>query len=156
MTNETKNITFHVIHVKVSSNCWCSRTLPMNVAIKSAHCGCERNSCKDWGSSKMCRKHGRIWSNAGEGQAWRRPQFLFVEWKDIHTYCGGPPISLHMNESLTHSHDTSRPDIIAHVAITFCCHWSCNIMPPCVISSMIKSNLVSDKVWYSDSWTCLG
>ena len=44
---ETKNITFHVIHVKVSRDFTCSRTLPMNVAIESAHCGCETNSCKD-------------------------------------------------------------------------------------------------------------
>ena len=48
--------------VKVSSDSQCSRTLPMNVAIKSAHCGCERNSCKDWAWLKMCGKHGRIWS----------------------------------------------------------------------------------------------
>ena len=47
MTYETKSITFHVIRVKVSSDSRCSRTLPMNVAIKSAHCGCERNLCKD-------------------------------------------------------------------------------------------------------------
>ena len=64
MTYETKNITFHVIRVKVSSKSWCSRTLPMNVAIDSAHCGCERNSCKDWAWSKMCGKHGWIWSKA--------------------------------------------------------------------------------------------
>ena len=43
MTYETKNITFHVIHVKLSSDSQCSRTLPMNIAIESAHCGCERN-----------------------------------------------------------------------------------------------------------------
>ena len=43
MTYETKNITFHVKHVKVNSNSRCSRTLPINVAIKSAHCSCERN-----------------------------------------------------------------------------------------------------------------
>ena len=30
------------------------------IAIESAHCGCERNSCKDWAWSKMCGKHGRI------------------------------------------------------------------------------------------------
>ena len=36
MTYETKNITFHVIRVKVSSKSRCSRTLPMNVAIESA------------------------------------------------------------------------------------------------------------------------
>ena len=59
MTYETKNITLHVIHVKVSSYSRCSITLPMNVAIKSPHCGCERNSCKDWAWS-MCGKHGRI------------------------------------------------------------------------------------------------
>ena len=60
MTYETKNITFHVIRVKVSSDSRCSRTLPMNVAIESAHRGCERNSCKDWARSKRCGKHGRI------------------------------------------------------------------------------------------------
>ena len=62
MTYETKNITFHVIHVKVSGDSQCSRTLSMNVAIESAHCGCEWNSCKDWTRSKRCGKHGRIWS----------------------------------------------------------------------------------------------
>ena len=60
MTYETKNITFHVIRVKASSKSRCSRTLPMNVAIESAHCGCERNSCKDWAWLKMCGKHGRL------------------------------------------------------------------------------------------------
>ena len=40
-----QKITFHVIRVKVSSKSRCLRTLPMNVAIESAHCGCERNSC---------------------------------------------------------------------------------------------------------------
>ena len=59
MTYETKNITFHVICVKVSSDSQCSRTLPMNVAIESVHRGCERNSCKDW-APKRCGKHGRI------------------------------------------------------------------------------------------------
>ena len=53
MTYETKSITFHVIHVKVSSDSRCSRTLPITVAIESAHCGCERNSCKDWARSNM-------------------------------------------------------------------------------------------------------
>ena len=51
MTYDTKNIAFHVIRVKVSSDSRCSRTLPMNVAIESAQCGCERNSCKDWARS---------------------------------------------------------------------------------------------------------
>ena len=60
MTYETRNIKFHVICVKVSSKFQCSRTLPMNVAIESAHCDCERNSCKDWAWSKMCGKHGQI------------------------------------------------------------------------------------------------
>ena len=60
ITYETKNITFNVIHVKVSRDSRCSRTLPMNVAIESAYCGCERNSCKDWARLKRCRKHGRI------------------------------------------------------------------------------------------------
>ena len=58
MTYEIKKITFHVIHVKVSSKSRCLRTLQMNVAIESAHCGCERNSCIDWAWSKMRRKHG--------------------------------------------------------------------------------------------------
>ena len=58
MTYETKNITFHVIRVKVSSKSQYFRTSPMNVAIDSAHCGCERNSCKDWAWSKMRGKHG--------------------------------------------------------------------------------------------------
>ena len=46
MTYQTNNITFHVIRVKVSSDSQCSRTLPMNVAIERAHCGCvrERNT----------------------------------------------------------------------------------------------------------------
>ena len=34
MTYETKNVTFHVIRVKLSSKSRCSRTLPMNVAIE--------------------------------------------------------------------------------------------------------------------------
>ena len=42
MTYETKTITFHVIRVKVSSKSRCSRTLPMNAAIESARCGCEK------------------------------------------------------------------------------------------------------------------
>ena len=58
MTYETKNITFHVIRVKVSSNSICSRPLPMNVTIESAHCDCERNSCKDWVWLKICEKNG--------------------------------------------------------------------------------------------------
>ena len=37
MTYETKNITFHVIPLKVSSDSRCSRTLPMKVAIESVH-----------------------------------------------------------------------------------------------------------------------
>ena len=64
MTNETKNTTFHIIRVRVSSDSRRSRTLPMNVAIGSAHCGCEWKSCKDWAWSKMCGKHGWIWSKA--------------------------------------------------------------------------------------------
>ena len=50
------------MHVKESRDSRCSRTSPMNVAIESAHCGCERNSCKDWVWLKMCGKHGRILS----------------------------------------------------------------------------------------------
>ena len=43
MTYETENnITFHVIREKLCKFEY-SRTLPMNVAIKNAHCGCERN-----------------------------------------------------------------------------------------------------------------
>ena len=60
MTYETNNITFHMIHVKVSSDSRCSRTLPMNVAINSARCGYEGNLRKDWAWSKMCEKHGQI------------------------------------------------------------------------------------------------
>ena len=69
MTYETKNITFHVIRVKVSSKSRCSRTLPMNVAIESVHCGCERNSCKGWAWSKMSGKHRRASSNMIKGRA---------------------------------------------------------------------------------------
>mgnify|MGYP007069662555 CR=1 FL=1 len=58
MIYETKNITLHIIHVKVSSDCPCPRTVPMNVAINGAHCGCERNS---WVWSKMFRTHKGIW-----------------------------------------------------------------------------------------------
>ena len=64
MTYETQNITFHVIRVKVSSDSRCSKTLPMNVAIESAHYGCGRNSWKDWAQSKRCKKHGQILSKA--------------------------------------------------------------------------------------------
>ena len=60
MTYETKNITFHIIHVKVSNDSRCSRALPMNVTIESAYYGCERNSCKGWVWSKIGGKHGRI------------------------------------------------------------------------------------------------
>ena len=42
----------------------CSRTLPMNATIGSAHCDCERNSCKDCVWSKMCGTHSWIWSKA--------------------------------------------------------------------------------------------
>jgi hypothetical protein len=60
MTYETKNITFHVIRVEVSSDSRCSTTLLMNVAIeRTAHCGCEINSCKDWTQSKRCGKRVR-------------------------------------------------------------------------------------------------
>ena len=58
MTYGTKNITFPLINVKVSSESRCSRTLPMNVAIKSAHCGRERDLCKGWVWSKMRGMHG--------------------------------------------------------------------------------------------------
>ena len=64
MTYETKKITFHVIHVKVSSDSQCSKTLLMNVAIESGHCDCVRNSCKYWVWSKMCGKHSQILSKA--------------------------------------------------------------------------------------------
>ena len=42
MTYETKMQHFHVIHVKVTADSWCSRTLLMNVATETAHCDCER------------------------------------------------------------------------------------------------------------------
>ena len=58
MTCGTKNITFHVIHVKVSIDSRCSRTLQINDAIESAHCGCERNLCKDWAWLKRYGNHG--------------------------------------------------------------------------------------------------
>ena len=60
MTYETKNITFHVIRVKVSSDSRCPRTLPMNVEIESTHCGCERNSCNDWA---LVEDVWKAWSN---------------------------------------------------------------------------------------------
>ena len=53
MTYGTKNITFHVIRVKVSSKSWCSRTLPMNVAIESAHC-VVREICAKIGLGRRC------------------------------------------------------------------------------------------------------
>ena len=53
MTYETKNITFHVLRVKVNNDSRYSRIFPMDVAIESPHCGCERNSCKDWARSNM-------------------------------------------------------------------------------------------------------
>ena len=42
MTYETKNITFHVIRMKVSSDSRCLRTLQMNVAIESGDIGSMR------------------------------------------------------------------------------------------------------------------
>ena len=60
MRYETKNITTHIIHVKVSRNSRYSRTLLMNVAIESAHCGSERNSYKEWVWLNMCGKHNQI------------------------------------------------------------------------------------------------
>ena len=66
MTYETKNITFHVIRVKVSSDSRCSRTLPMNIAIESAHCGCEINLCEDW---VLVEDVWKAWSNMIEGRA---------------------------------------------------------------------------------------
>ena len=60
MTYETSNITFHMIRVKLSSGSRCSRTLPMNVAIESARCGCDRTSCSRIGLGRRCvEKHGR-------------------------------------------------------------------------------------------------
>ena len=50
MSYDTKYITFR----EVSSIYRFSRTLLMNVAFESAHCDCERNSCKDWVWSKIC------------------------------------------------------------------------------------------------------
>ena len=48
MTYETKNIIFHVIHVKVSSKVSMFKNFT--------------NECfnRDWACSKMCGKHGRI------------------------------------------------------------------------------------------------
>ena len=54
MTYETKNITFHVIHMNVCSKSRCSRTSPLNVAIKSVHFGCERNLCKKIELGRRC------------------------------------------------------------------------------------------------------
>ena len=65
MTYETKNITFHVICVKVSSDSRCSRNLPINVAIESAHCGCER-FVQGLGSVEDMWK---AWSNMIKGKA---------------------------------------------------------------------------------------
>ena len=47
MSYETKNITFHMVRVKLSSDFGCSKTLPMNVAIESQRSSCERNLCKE-------------------------------------------------------------------------------------------------------------
>ena len=58
---------FHVIHVKVSSCSWCTRTLLMNVAIDSEHCDCERILCKDWVWLKMCGKRSRMWPKQEHG-----------------------------------------------------------------------------------------
>ena len=60
MTYETKSITFHVIHVKVSSDSRCSRNLLVNVAIESANYDRERNSCEDWVWSTMFGTHNRM------------------------------------------------------------------------------------------------
>ena len=54
----------HCGSCKVRNDSRCSRTLPMNVAIESAHCGCERNLCKDWVWPMMYGKHGQILSKA--------------------------------------------------------------------------------------------
>ena len=54
MTYETKKLHYHVIHVKLTSDSRCSRTLPMNVAVKSAHSDRDKNLRKDWFWSKMC------------------------------------------------------------------------------------------------------
>ena len=56
--------TFLVIYGKVSNDTWCLRTLLINVTIKSAHCDCERNSCKYWVGLKMCGKRSWMWSKA--------------------------------------------------------------------------------------------
>ena len=60
MTYETKKIAFHIIHVKVNGDSQCLRTLPMNVAIESTLCDCERSSCKDCIWLTMRRKHNQI------------------------------------------------------------------------------------------------
>ena len=57
MSYETKNITFPVIQVNVSSDSRCLRALPMNVAIERTHCECERNSQKDLVWANMCGKY---------------------------------------------------------------------------------------------------
>ena len=54
MTYETKNTTFSRDTCESEQDSQSSRTLPMNVAVESAHCVCEKNSCKDWAWSKMC------------------------------------------------------------------------------------------------------
>ena len=60
MTHETKTITFSRTTCASEWEPRCSRTILMNVAIKSAHCDCEKNLCKDWVWSKMCETYNRI------------------------------------------------------------------------------------------------
>ena len=55
-----KVLHFHVIHMKVSSYSRCSRTLSMNVVIKSAHYDSERNLFKDCVWSKIFGKHNQM------------------------------------------------------------------------------------------------
>ena len=47
-------MTFHVTHVQVSYDSQCSRTLPMNVTIESAHCDCDRNSRRIGNAMESC------------------------------------------------------------------------------------------------------
>ena len=58
MTYETKNITFHVIYVKVSNDSRCSRTLLMNVV--RVHIVVVREICARTGLVEDVRK---AWSN---------------------------------------------------------------------------------------------
>ena len=118
-----------MIHVKVSIDYWCSRTLPMNVAIESAHCGCERNLCKDWVWSKMCRKHGRIWSKAHN--------CIKMWYSNSRTYFG-QSVHSQLLSSLVPQHPSSH----------------CNEFEPSHMEAMVRmanngngSTMVRDHIW---------